>query len=253
LRIRQGAVILLLGTATSALVLHVILDLAHLEYKFVLAASMLLAPVAALTVDRWAERRPRWQWTWALGVPLALMVIELLFTLRLGGFVPLNRVNAPELDESHFQLRLAPSETDAAWTDAVREQTLPNTILLAADSKVHLGPFVRRTLYAPADADGKASTGYSVDNRDHLVNQRRYDPQDYDARVNAVDAFYSGDDSARGQALKEMLAFNRPLAIHFSDPTAPALRWLQEQGRGKQLFTDGRNVVWLIVPAAGKG
>jgi hypothetical protein len=251
-RAREGVVTLLVWTSACSTLLFIIASLSELEYKSILTASLLLAPVCVLTMDRLFSHAPRWQWWVAIGVPVLLMGLELLYVFRMGKFIPANlMIYAPSIHEDHFQIRLDPSEPDAGWVQAVREETSEDTVLVATESLVHLGPFVRRTLYAPSDVAGQNAVGYSMPNREHLVSQRRYSEEDYDSRAATVAEFYTADrDSSRQEALATMLAFGRPLAIHFVDSEAPALRWLRKQHIGRSVYTDGHNVVWLVEPPA---
>jgi hypothetical protein len=249
-RSREGATTLFLWTAVCSALMYIVINLGELEYKYVLTAALLLAPAAALTVDRFSLRFPRLAWLPALAA-LLLLAIELTWTLRLHGHIPPNLANAPQINEDHFFISLAPSEPDAAWVQAVRDNTPPDTLLVAAGSSIHLGPFVRRALFAPGDADGQASTGYSINNRNTLLRQRHYPAALYDARAAAVTQFLTGDQPAQFQAvLATLLAPGRPLAIHFADPTTPSLLWLQAEGIGKALLHDGQQTVWYIEPGA---
>jgi hypothetical protein len=250
-RRREGVTMLLLWSAACSALLHIVVNLAGLEYKYVLTASLLLAPVCALTVDRFSLRFPAWEWLPALGVPVLLLSIEFAWTLGMYGHIPSNLVNAPQVNEEHFWLRLDPGEPDAAWVQAINERTPPATLLVATQAKIHLGPFARRALYVSSDADGAAASGYSMDNRSTLVGHRRYPAQVYDTRLDTVAHFMSSDQPAQlEQALATMLAQQRPLAIHFADSATPALRWLQAAGIGEQLYSDGQQTVWYIEPGA---
>jgi hypothetical protein len=250
-RCREGVTALLLWSATCSALLSIVASLGSLEYKYVLTAALLLAPVCALTLDRFTLRFPRIEWPLAIGVPLLLMSIELAWTFRLYGHIPPNLGNAPQVSEAHFGLSLAPSDPDAAWVQVVRDQTPPTTLLVASPSQTHLSPFVRRALYAPSDFDGAAAAGYSVDTRYTLVEQRRYPAALYAARIDAVAQLLGGDQPAQLEAaLATILAERRPLAIQFADPDAPALRWLQSAGVGEQLFSDSQTTVWYIAPDA---
>ncbi len=246
---RHAPVLLLTATALSLMAMYVIFNLDDLEYKYILGATIMLAPLSAAGLDQMFFQKTRLRWAWTLAIPLMLGVTNQALMYQAGAQLPDNRVNAPAINEQAFWLQLAPSEPDAAWTTAVRTETPLDTILVTNNSRIHLGPFVDRSLYLPSDSSGENTTGYSVDNRFNLLEWRGYPQALYAQRQQTTATLYATSDKDQlATVLYTLIALDRPVAIHFSDPQAGALLWLKQIGLGTQLFSDPKNVVWLIDP-----
>ncbi|MDQ3249907.1 MAG: hypothetical protein M3Q45_11960 [Chloroflexota bacterium] len=244
---RNGPVLLLAATGASLLALYVLFDVRSLEYKFILAATIMLAPLAAATLDWLLLKDARSRWAWTLAIPLILAGVQQGTMFRSSAQVPDNRINAPLIDEQSFWLALAPSEPDAGWTAAVHNASPLNTILVTQGSSIHLGPFTNRSFYLPADSDGENTTGYSIDNELNLVELRGYSAAVFEQRQRVVETLYGAASPAQvAEAVQTLLQLQRPVAIRFGFEQQTALQWLQQQGIGKQLFADEQNVVWLI-------
>lgn len=246
-RRRDGATLLLALTALCLMGLSVMMDLGGNEYKFVYVAPIWLAPLCAVSVNDWFVRSPRVGWTLAVAVPLILVAIDLLWILHLGGFVPDSLANAPSVAEPHFWLELSPDEEDAPWINSIRDGTPADTVVLTSNSNIHVGPFIRRSLFAPGDREGESTAGYNLSIRDNLAEMRHYPEQILDGRQNASEEVFSGTVTSRmAEAITELQALHRPVAIHYSNNATASLVWLQRNGLGSQLFSDGRNTVWLM-------
>ncbi len=247
LRRRSGPGLLLFGATLGLMALYVVADLATLEYKYVLAATIVLAPVGAAGVAT-LLRRPALQWVAALGVLSLLVGANQLLMLQIGAQIPANLVNAPAVDETGFWLQLQPDQAEAGWVRAIRTETPENTIVVATDSHIHVSPFLERSLYAPSDADGTKIAGYSVENRYNLLSWRGYSPALYDGRLAAVQALQGDAPDQWAQALLTMLTLERPLAIHLTTDR-PLVAWLQAQQMGTELYATEQDVVWMVEPS----
>lgn len=251
---RNGQVLLLAATSLALMMMYVLFNLSDLEYKYILGATIMLAPLSAAGLDQLFFRQARSRWVWALVIPVALAATNQALMVRTGAQVPDNRVNAPRINEQSFWLTLNASEPDAAWTAAVRDLTPANTIVVTADSHIHLGPFVNRSLYLPSDSNGENTTGYSVDNRFNLLEWRGYPVNLYTKRQQVAATIFQAtnfqaiDPRALTAALQALLALNRPIAIHFTALNLATVSWLKQQGVGEQLFANPQSVVWLIDP-----
>lgn len=246
---RFGPTLLLTAVGIGAMALYVIADLDTLEYKYVLAATIVAAPLAAAGIEHTLARWPRWQWGLALATPLALFVIHQTLMLKVGAQIPANLIHAPQLREGSFWLSLAVGEANADWTTAVRTQTPENTVVITKDSTIHISSFLARALYAPSDGDGTQTAGYSVDNRFNLLTWRGYPVQLYDERLAVIRTIYNTTEPAQmNEALAQILLLNRPVAIDFK-PTVPMLQWLRAEAIGKELFANDSRVVWLLQPS----
>ncbi len=245
---RSGPAILLTVSTLGLMSLYIVADLEGLEYKFILAATIVAAPLAAAGIGQ-LLRTPLLRWATAFGVTVLLIAANQFFMLRVGAQVPSNLANAPVMDESAFQLRLAATQTEAAWVEAIRTATPADTVVVTDGSLIHLGPFVDRALYLPSDRQGETTTGYSVDNRYNLLTWRGYSTSLYDERVATVATLYGAQPPAWAEALQQLMTLGRPLALHF-DAAAPQLAWLrQEVSMGQELFANDRDVIWLLLPA----
>lgn len=257
-RQRDAVVLLLAATAGAACVMHLFMRLGDNEYKFVLFASVCLAPLCALTVDRWltqpGARRERWAWPVVMGVPLLLLAIDLTAVFGVGIFMQAPWRTATPLDESHYQVALESGQPDAGWVAAVRDQTPKNTVVVARDLPFYAPALVDRALFAPADRNGEQSPGYSLNNRFQLISQRRYAGALHDTREVAEEALLQGCATEKmAEAVSAIEQLERPVALVFDNPRACGLAYVQQAGTGEQLYADAGHVVWLIEQDAATG
>ena len=248
--IRRRHVVLLFAMWLSACVAsaYVLVDAGGLEYKYVTIAALFMAPVAAKSLEL-CFRRPRGLTVAALVTVSMLVSLDLAWFMRLRVNVPANLAAAPRLKDAGFWLGLDPAEPESGWVEQVRATTPPETVVVARNARIHLGPFLQRSLYAPADADGDRSAGYSVPTRAHLVRERRYPPAFVDGRMATADRLVNpGSLAELTAALGEVLALGRPVAIHYPDPPEQVLQWLRQASGGRQLWQGRGGVVWLADP-----
>jgi hypothetical protein len=239
--------LLLAGATVGLMALYVAADLESLEYKYVLAATIVAAPLSAAGLA-WLLRTPAQQWTVTVAVLLTLAGANQLLMLQIGAQIPTNLGNAPQVQEAGFWLQLQPTQREAGWVTAIRTQTPATTVVVTADSRIHVSPFLDRSLYAPSDWDGAQIAGYSVDNRYNLLSWRGYSPTLYEARLAEIQAL-QGDQAAEWiPALETMLALQRPLALHLT-ADRPLLQWLAQAQLGTVIYRTDEDVVWLLDPA----
>jgi len=250
---RSGPVLLLTAVGLGSMALYVVTSLDNLEYKYMLAVTIVAAPLAASGIEWFLLRWPKVQWGLAFATTITLVFIHQTLMFSVGAQIPENLVHAPMLQEDTFWVSLAPSEENAAWTTAVRTQTTENTVVVTQNSAIHISSFVARPLYAPSDIDGTESSGYSVDNRFNLLTWRGYPAQLYEERLAVVKTVYSATSTPELQAaLTTLLLLNRPVAIDFAR-NIPMLQWLRDEGIGSELFADDTHVVWLLQPLTSNG
>ncbi|MEZ4672681.1 MAG: hypothetical protein R2932_00345 [Caldilineaceae bacterium] len=183
---RNAPGLLLIISTMGLLALYAVADLEALEYKYVLAATIVAAPIGAAGLGS-LVRGNRLRCRFTAGVLLLLMVANQVLMLRVGAQVPTNLVNAPQVDETQFWLQLQPDQPEAGWVDAIREKTPPNTIVVASQSHIHVSPFLSRCM-RPVTFDGTAIAGYSVDNRYNLLSWRGYSALLYEERMATIQA-----------------------------------------------------------------
>lgn len=250
---RNAPVLLLAAAGLGTMALYVVADLDKLEYKYMLAATIVLAPLAADGIDWVLYRRPAVQWGLTFATVIGLFILHQTLMLRVGAQIPENLLYAPALREDRFWVGLEPTDANADWTNAVRILTPEDTILVVNKSAIHISAFAGRSLYAPSDVDGTATTGYSVDNRFNLLTWRGYPSQLYEDRLTLVQTLYTTTSVTEMRAaLATLLTLQRPVAIHFT-PDIPLYQWLYTEGIGTQLFADETQVVWLLEPNALDG
>lgn len=240
--------LLLLGATVGLMLLYAVADLEALEYKYVLASTIMVAPLGAGGLA-YLLRPPLVQWLGTAVTLLALVVANQFLMLRVGALIPTNLTNAPAVSESGFWIQLQGSEEAAEWIDAIRTQTPADTVVVTRETRIHVSPFLARSLYVASDFDGTAIAGYSVDNRYNLLSWRGYSADLFDQRLAQVDALTSESMAQWVAALEAMLALGRPLAIHMKGEE-PLTLWLKEEALGKELYTGSDGVVWLIEPSA---
>ena len=256
LRRLHGPVLLLSATGFCLAALYVfakLSDAGEVETTFLYAAAIALAPLSAGGVDPLLTKWKRASWYLVVIIPLILVILNFQYMFHLGAGIPTNLVYSPQVNEQSFWITLATSEPDRAWTDAVRESTPTDTIVVALESDIHLEPFVARSLYFPSDwaptkSDYTVSpAGYSADKRIFLTRTRGYSKKIWDERFNVINSLYSETNPTKlASLLASLKQLNRPLVVHFSSETVPALIWLRREKIGAELFSDNTNIVWLI-------
>jgi hypothetical protein len=245
--VRRGSTILLTLTGLSCIGLYLLVGLSNLEYKFILAATLLLMPLAAGGVEilLWQSTRVRWLLS-ALTPPVLALFFAFLI-LKTGVQIPDNLANTPGIIEDSFWLRLDKKESDSGWTEAVRQRTPEDTIVVLHNSRIHIASFANRALFFPGLGDGDAMAGYSVQKDYYLLQQRGYSKVKFDSRSNTVQTLYTPSDVDRvAEAVNALLKLQRPIAIHFTDRYTPSLLWLKKSNIGAELYSDSKNIVWFI-------
>jgi len=247
IRRRHGPALLLVLAALALSAVYIIIDLTQLEYKYVLAANVGLAFLAAAVLDPLFWQRPRLGAVMTTAVAAGLAAINLLLVFQAHAHIPGNLAQGVPLDESSFWIALSPSEPDAAWTGTIREKTPEDTVVIARRPGVNLSVLVGRSMYIPSDLEGGYVPGYNLNQRFYLLKQRGYPTAIYERRLGVVETLYTSEnESAIIGALHELKELRRPVAIYFPRQDSYSLRWMQAQSVGRALFSDGQNIVWFI-------
>lgn len=246
-RSRRRATVVLLGGLVGSVVLYVVLALGEWrnEYKFVFTAAICAAPFAGLAFGRLAARgfAPA-----LLAVVTAILALPLAHKFSRGW--PLEGLGGPPIDAGRFDLRLARGERFAALTDAIRERTPPEAIVVLGDDPgIHFPTLTRRKLYAPPPQD-KPHPGVGEKGEDILKMVKGYDTRVLDERRGIVAALFDGeDDAARARAFSRILALGRPVAVVVAEPRHPAVaRWLAGSAGARRVYADADGSVWLVGP-----
>jgi hypothetical protein len=245
--VRHPSTILLTATGLSSIGLYLLFELRGLEYKFILTATLLLMPLTAGGIELLFVQPLRARWVVSLVTPLAFVLIFTFLIFRTEAHVPDNLGNAPNVIEDSFWIQLNTNEDDSGWTRAVHYRTPEDTILVLHSSRIHIGPFANRSLFFPGIGDSDARTGYSVYNDYYLLWQRGYPKVSFDSRSNTIEMLYTETNKEKlSEVIDTLLAFERPVAIHFLGGDTPALVWLRQSNVGSELYSDSKNLIWFI-------
>jgi hypothetical protein len=195
------------------------------EYKLMFCAALLLAPFSALAVDRMRPSRvPPAPALVLVGLLLAPMV--LMANPRFG----LERIaGTPTAIERGVSMRLTAGDDAAAWTDAIRDRTPPQTVVVLSSSRVFVPAFTARSLFAPVTRVN--FPGYWLESRAHMTDLRGYSRELVSARLAVVEQlFTAGNDAAVENALMDLSRLGRPIAIVASrSRDATLLQWLSSR------------------------
>jgi hypothetical protein len=247
IRRRHGPALLLVLSALALSATYVVIDLTQLEYKYVLAATVGLAFLAAAAVDPLFQQRPRLGSAIMTTVAAGLAATNLILVFQARAHIPGNLVQGAPLDESSFWIALSPSEPDSAWTNSIRKKTPVSTVVIAQRPGVQLSVLVGRSMYVPSDLEGGYIPGYNLNQRFYLLEQRGYPTDIYDRRLEVVETLYTSENAdAIIDALHDLKELGRPVAIYFPRQASYSLRWMRAQSVGIALFSDDQNIVWFI-------
>jgi hypothetical protein len=246
-RRRHGPIILLASYALAVSAAYIMIDLTQLEYKYLLAATVGLAFLAAAALDPLFQQRPHLGSVIMIVVAAGLTAINLLLVFQARAHIPGNLAKGAPLDESSFWIALGPSEPDSAWTRAIREKTPANTVVIARRPGLKLSVLVGRSMYVPSDLEGGYVPGYNLNQRFYLLEQRGYPTAIWDRRLEVVETLYASEnEEAIIDAFDDLRELQRPVAIYFPRQDSYSLRWMKVRSVGKALYFDGQKVVWFI-------
>ena len=236
---------LLLG-ATGCAALYVLLDVPwwRMEYKFMFAVALCLAPFAGLAAEFLAQRLGPWKvpvGLATLGVLALPLTSKVLASGRGGG-------RAPQLDVSSFFVQLGAEERSAPTFAAIRERTPPDTVVLLDASILHGPTLFRRSLFAPPEAE-HALAGFNMAYDKYLSLVRGYDPELIAERGRVRAALFAAEtsDRDRAAALARVLELGRPVALVLEASEHAALHaWLTRELAGGPLYSGEGLELWLI-------
>ncbi len=248
---RSQATCLLLGAAGCA-VLYVVPDIPHwrMEYKFMFALALCLAPLVGLGAEAVGARLGRLRPAVAVA---ALLLLAVPLWNKSARALRTASTNYPALDVSSFSVRLQPGQPAAAAYAAVRDGTPADTVVLLDAAPLHAPPLLRRSLFAPPDTGQRL--GFSMEYGTFLRLVRGYDEARIVAREQARTALFApgSSDEARAAALGRALALGRPVAVVLEEARHAALdAWLARRagaGAGALHRSEGL-AVWLVRPEA---
>jgi hypothetical protein len=222
---------------------YAVLSARFLEYKFVLYSRL---PVAIVIAASYAALASRTRWAQPVAGAAVLTVAGLSLMGSLHREWPASWERAPQLDNRSFRMALGSEEPHAAWTNAVRENTPEDTVLVAHGPTLHVGTFANRALFGPAEFDGFASPGYGLGNIGNLVQFRAHPEQELRMRMRMLSAIYRGPSHQHFyRAIGVVRELGRPVAVWMPADETERLDWLLSIG-GRLIHRDERSVLWWI-------
>jgi hypothetical protein len=220
------------------------------EYKFVFSVAMCLAPFPAIAAEKiWR------QWPRVYAVPL----IGGMTILLAGCFAHFTYVTwpspwlwqharfekNPQVDLSHFRLKL---NQPAAWggiCEAVWHETPPNSVLLLDDNAVYYPAFMDRSLFVSASSRLYPGVNLLPDEIDGDLRGYGHDIIK-ERRAILADFFAASDDARRDQAFDAVHALHRPVAIVTEPRHAALIEWLGHRKDASRLDMQDGLSLWLM-------
>ena len=243
-------------TALGLIALYIFVEIPNWrnEYKFIMAATVVLAPFVGVAFDApMPSIRKRGQWlTIAMTVAACLAVVTpasiRLFTQYGRGGDDFPKVYVDGLD-----LKYAASEPLSGSLDAIRENTPPSTLIISTHRRYYLPTIAQRTAFTNYDLEGNPA-GIGLGLNYLLFSVKGYDRSQLPHRMESVTNLYFGADDARLNALNDILAFQRPVALIVDRATEQELElWLRRTDGAASVYEDGDYSVWLVEPVASLG
>jgi len=246
---RRHTTFVLLTGALASIALYVVLYIPFFvnEYKFVFTAAICLAPFAGLALEPLQERLGRY------ALPVTLVITGVLA----GPFLHKIYINpgtnttdkAPAVDTSSFDLMLRDGERLSALSEAIRERTPVETLMVADRMEIHLPTLTRRKFFAPPEQK-EVRFGVSLKSQVLLGEIKGYDRRLIEERKLVLKRLFDGYEAHRLEPLKRVLELGRPVAIILDKGRNGALlSWLEGEKMGRRLYEGEGFVLWLVRPA----
>ena len=214
------------------------------EYKFVLPAGLALMPFLVIAVDSAFGIRRRGAAVAATAVLAALCLFAAIDSVMRRG---MGDRDVPALRFAGLFQSVEPSDPAAAAIDSIRNDTPPDAILLADDTRLAMSVLTLRAQYVPYDPD-RVHSGMGFRNDFLLKNVKGYDPEIVESRRAELNALFDGpDDASRAAALRGIGSLGRPLVLLVASGRHEALGpWLLKSERGQEIHRDSGYSVWLV-------
>jgi hypothetical protein len=230
--------LLLLGVTAATLVAGAVFHLqstAYNEYKLVLCAALTLGPFVAVALDRIPRPSPR------MALVLSGLLLSPMALMQNPWFGVSRAATAPPAVEHGTSVHLGDGADESGWTNAIREQTAADTIVVVEDSEVFVPTATARSMYAPVvDRD---FPGVWLESRNNLVDLRGYARPMVEARLSLVKQLFGPKSEA---AWAELLKLRRPLAVLATIPKNDRLVDLLSSSGCNRIYQDsaGRVVTY---------
>lgn len=241
----------LVAGALASLALYVVFYIPYFtnEYKYVFTAAICLAPFAGLALEPLQERLGRY----ALLVTLIVTsVLALPFVHKFHHYQQIRSDGTwsfPVVDTSGFDMRLDESERLSSLSDAIRERTPVETLLVADRMEIHLPTLTRRKYFAPPPRQRGVRQGVSLQSELLLGDIKGYDRGLIRERKLVVERLFDDEEDRRLEPLDQVLELGRPVAIIIDqDRNKALLRWLEGEEMGHRLYEGEGLVLWMVRP-----
>ena len=257
----RHATLVLISGAISSIVLYMGLAIPYWsnEYKFIFTASICLAPFCGLALEPLLKIMREWTIPFIIFFYLVMASPLIHKTYLIYKEYPDFRKNIPLLDTQNFDLRLDDGERFSGITDAIREKTTVNTILVSDQIELHLPTITRRKLLVGLP-DGELRPdlkyfrlGLNVRYETYLSGLRGYNDKQYSDRITLVkNLFHTQYDDYRMESLNRILELGRPIGI-IIDKTrnSSVLKWFEDNQIGNPIYQGNDLVLWIVEPEMG--
>ena len=244
-RLDQSLILALAGAGSMALfVIFLFSQGDGNEYKFVFTAAAALAPLAGLAASPILAR---------FGRRASLVTVLGLLVLSVPAFHKWWRwerggKREVAVDTGQFDLRLREGERFAGATDALRNTSPQNTIIVTRSPGIHLPTLTRRVLYAPYANEYLAGTNLKGDLM--LTNVKGYSPTVLAERRRVLhDLFEPPSLAARDAAFGQFQRMERPVGFIVDESRDTGLsEFLAAKPRISKLSASSALTVWLLRP-----
>ena len=251
---QKTAIITLATGAIASVACYSLLFLPYFqnEYKFVFTAASAIAVFPALALAPLFDRLGRKLIPVAVG--LTLLLAAPLFPKMYHYAQFWVSPQGPRFHADDFDLRLDKSNRFADLTDAVRNRTPADTIVVTEDIGVYLPVVTRRQLFVAPRA-AKAYPGVAIGEEILLERVKGYDTRRIEARRAVTDGlFHSADLRRISLSIDAILELKRPAVILVDLRNCPALPdRLAQLRRGNPVFEGNGTAAWLFLPGRGSG
>ncbi len=214
------------------------------EYKFVLAAGLVLMPFLARALD---EAFGLWRRRVALAATVALAGLCVFAANDSVSRREMREGDDPPLIYAGLFQSVVPANPAAEAIAAIRRDAPADAVLLSDDTQLEMSVLTLRAQYVPYDPD-RIHPGMTFRNDYLLENVKGYDPAIVDARRAELNALFDGpDDASRAAALQKIGALGRPLVLLVAEGRHAGLGpWLGRSGKGDEIHRDASYAVWLV-------
>lgn len=225
----------------GCLAFYVGFNVANLEYKYLLAANIALAPAAAAGLQAAFRNAPALGRTTANSIQAVLAAFMFFLVFVRGYHIPAVLSSVPVVAEQVFPMELDPAQPEWGWVSCVRAKTPPETIVVSRNDPIHVSAFLDRSMFLPSGGDA----GYLLDHQYNMTHFRGHAASLYEARAETIRQLYC-DASMRGDGVAELIRLGRPVALHLKAGDQALRTWLLETKTGQPLRETADDALWLI-------